>query len=80
MTEEESAEDVVMLNDDQEAEEMSAGGGSGRSAGGEAGAAEHLRPPGCLPSPEQRERCPVCSCAVWGLSVRARQASLESSG
>lgn len=90
-TAEEAAGDVVMINHDQEAKEkslprvpMKSAGGSGRSTGGETGAAEHRRPHGLPslekeePSPEQRGRCPVCSRAVWGLSVRARQASLEN--
>lgn len=78
----EAAVDVVMLNSGHEAEEKSPLVPT-KSTGGERGAAEPGYPG--LPSPKReesssgrRERCPVCSCAVWGLSVRARQASLES--
>eukprot|EP00903_Cladosiphon_okamuranus_P010440 g9876.t1 len=80
-----------MVNHDQAAEKNSlprvptkSAGGSGCGAGGETGAAEPRRPQGLSslkkedPSPERRERCPVCSCAVWGLSVRARQVHINS--
>lgn len=90
--EEAEAGDVVMLDDEEDDFEPedrpplvpvgSAAGARGR--GGERGAADEQRwPRSSSPaekqehSPVKRERCPVCSCAVWGLSNRARQASLE---
>ncbi|CAM9750371.1 unnamed protein product, partial [Scytosiphon promiscuus] len=67
------------------------GGGGGGGGTGEKDAAEK-RPLRLTPakksdgapssslqaSPGKRERCPVCGCAVWGLSVRARQVHINS--
>lgn len=92
-TAESAAEEVAILDGEHEVAEDQAkaptkpgrGTTSERCSGGENGVAE--RRPGAPPSPkteagpappsQQRERCPVCCCAVWGLNVRARQVSLR---
>lgn len=48
------------------------GGGGGGGIGRRAGSDTALKKSG-----RSKERCPVCGSAVWGLSVRARQASLD---
>ena len=59
-----------------EKESGGGGGGGGRGGGGEGGDAGR-RTASATPKREgsSGERCPVCGSAVWGLSVRARQAS-----
>lgn len=63
--------------DEHEVVEESSYSVGGGGSGGRAAAEQRPTPPSSAvgePCSGKRERCPVCRSAVWGLSVRARQA------